>query len=184
MSRLGKIDLNIPDGATVEINGQDVKIKGPLGNLEMSVRPEIEVFVNKEGKLQSRIKVDTKSSNAFWGMTGSLLSNMLEGVTKGYEKKLEIVGVGYRATQVSPTKISIAIGYSHPVEVEAPEGVTLKVEDNTKLTVTGIDKQLVGQVAANIRKIRKPEPYKGKGIRYSDEIVRRKAGKSGKTAAK
>ncbi len=179
MSRIGKNPVSIPSDVTVQINNGVINVKGPKGELSYETRPEIDVKV-VEDKVVAEVKIDTKQSNALWGLTQSLVKNMIEGVTKGYEKKLELVGVGYRVKSVNPTEVSITVGYSHPVEFKAPEGVTLDVEGTTELTVKGIDKHLVGQTAANIRKIRKPEPYKGKGIKYADEVVRRKPGKTGK----
>ncbi len=181
MTRIGKKPIEIPQGVTVEINGDEVVVKGPKGELKHTVRPEIEVK-NEEQTLIFTEKISTKESTALWGTTRALIANMITGVTDGFEKKLSMIGVGYRAKKESDTKITISIGFSHPVVFEAPEGVTLDVEDQTSIIIKGIDKQAVGQVAAEIRKIRKPEPYKGKGIRYVDEIVRRKAGKAGKVA--
>lgn len=179
MSRIGKNPIQISEGVTVNINGSKIDVSGLKGNLAIDVRDEIEVKI-EDGYVVCSIRKETKESNAYWGLTRSLIANMIEGVSKGYEKKLEIIGVGYRAKQNGSDGVVINIGYSHPVEFKAPEGVEIKVEDNTHLTISGIDKQLVGLTAAKIRKIRKPEPYKGKGIRYEDEIVRRKAGKAGK----
>ncbi len=179
MSRIGKTAIQIPADVTVALNGSAINVKGPKGELSYGIRPEIEVSV-EEGKVTSKIKMDTKKSNALWGTTNALIKSMVVGVTNGYEKKLELVGVGYRVNSVNPSKISLAVGYSHPVEFSAPEGVTMEVIENREIVIKGIDKQLVGLAASQIRKVRKPEPYKGKGIKYSDEIVRRKAGKSGK----
>ncbi len=178
MSRIGKLPVEIPNGVTVSLEGDSLKVKGAKGELSYQLRPEIKVEI-KDNKILVSVKIETKDSSAFWGLTRALIANMVEGVTNGYEKKLQLVGVGYRARQ-SGTGITFAIGYSHPVEFQAPEGISLRVEDDTSITVTGVNKGLVGQVAADIRKIRKPEPYKGKGIRYENEYVRRKAGKSGK----
>lgn len=179
MSRIGKTAIQIPVGVTVSLNGNKIVVKGPKGELAYTLRPEIEVTV-EEGKVTSKIKTDTKKSNALWGTTNALIKSMVVGVTNGYEKKLELVGVGYRVNSVNPSKISLAVGYSHPVEFLAPEGVTIEVIENREIVLKGIDKQLVGLAASQIRKVRRPEPYKGKGIKYSDEVIRRKAGKSGK----
>jgi large subunit ribosomal protein L6 len=181
MSRLGKLPVEITSGVTVEINGSTVTVKGPKGALSMPIRPEIEVKIEGNNVVTS-LKVNSKKAPAFWGMTRAQIANMVEGVTKGYEKKLEMVGVGYRAKQ-NGSNISISAGYSHPIEVAAPEGIQLEVVDNQNIFIRGINKQLVGLIAANIRKIRKPEPYKGKGIKYSGEVIRRKVGKAGKTGA-
>jgi large subunit ribosomal protein L6 len=179
MSRIGRKPIEIPQGVTVTTDGGKVVVKGPKGQLENITRPEIEVKVD-DSEVVLEEKIHTKESGAFWGLTRALIANMIEGVTEGFEKKLEMVGVGYRAKKDSDTKITISIGFSHPVIYEAPEGIKLDVEDQTLITVTGIDKQLVGQAAAEIRKIRKPEPYKGKGIKYQGEVIRRKPGKAGK----
>lgn len=179
MSRIGRKPIEIPEGVTVTVDGSKVVVKGPKGELHKDIRPEVEIKV-EGSEITFTEKIKTKKSNAFWGLTRALVANMIEGVTEGYEKKLEMVGVGYRAKKDSDTKITISIGFSHPVEFEAPEGIELDVVDQTQIIVNGIDKQLVGQVAAKIRKIRKPEPYKGKGIKYEGEIVRRKPGKAGK----
>jgi len=178
MSRIGKLQTKVPEGVTVTVRNRDVVVEGPKGSLEISVRPEIQVQV-KDGNVLTEVRRNTKGAKAYWGLTTALIKNMVEGVTEGFEKKLELVGVGYRVKQ-SGEGVTISIGYSHPVEFSPPKGVTVKVVDNQHITVSGIDKQLVGLVAAKIRKIRKPEPYKGKGIRYEDEIIRRKPGKAGK----
>jgi large subunit ribosomal protein L6 len=177
MSRIGRKPIEIPAGVKVDVSGSKVTVEGPKGTLNMKVRPEIEVSV-EDSTIKTGIKIETKKSNAYWGLTSSLLSNMIEGVTEGYEKTLELVGVGYRVESKGPSKISLTLGYSHPVGYEAPEGVALDVPDNKTILVKGNDKQLVGLAASNIRKLRKPEPYKGKGIKYSDEVIKRKAGKS------
>ena len=182
MSRIGKAPIEIPQGVTVEINGSDVVVKGPKG--DMSFKTVDDVVLKKEDtSLVVEMVGKRKDSPAKWGMTRAILANMMKGVTEPFEKKLELVGVGYRAKQVSNNEISLTVGFSHPVTFVSPEGVNLKVEDNTHITVSGIDKHLVGLVAANIRKIRKPEPYKGKGIKYENEVIRRKAGKAGKVGA-
>jgi len=180
MSRIGRQPIEIPSGVTVEIKGSDISVSGPKGKLSVSVRPEIEVKL-KDNQIVASIKANTKDASAYWGLTRALLNNMVEGVTKGYEKKLELVGVGYRAKQ-NGTGISLTVGFSNPIEFLAPEEISIKVEDPTHITISGIDKQLVGLTASRIRKIKKPEPYKGKGIRYVGEVIRRKAGKAGKAS--
>ncbi|GAA2526203.1 50S ribosomal protein L6 [Rarobacter incanus] len=178
MSRIGKIPVPVPAGVDVKIDGDQVAIKGPKGTLEHTIPAPISVEL--EG---SELKVsrpdDERASRSLHGLTRTLLANIIEGVTKGYEKKLEIVGTGYRVT-AKGSDLEFALGFSHPVLVSAPEGITFAVESPTKFSVAGISKQQVGEVAANIRKIRKPEPYKGKGVRYAGENVRRKVGKAGK----
>jgi large subunit ribosomal protein L6 len=180
MSRIGKLPIPVPTGVDITIDGQDVSVKGPKGTLSLSVSEPIKVAANDSGELEVSRPDDERTSRSLHGLTRTLVANMVTGVTQGYEKKLEIVGVGYRVIAKSPTQLEFALGFSHPVVVNAPEGVTFTVEKNTAFTVLGIDKQAVGEVAANIRKIRKPEPYKGKGVRYAGERVRRKVGKAGK----
>lgn len=179
MSRIGRLPIAIPAGVDVTLDGQTISVKGPKGSLDHIVPEPIKV-VRNEGQLEVTRPDDERVSRSLHGLTRTLVSNMVVGVTDGYEKKLEIVGVGYRVTLKSPQELEFALGFSHPVTVKAPEGITFSVEANTKFTVYGIDKQAVGEVAANIRKIRKPEPYKGKGVRYAGERVRRKVGKAGK----
>lgn len=178
MSRVGKRPIKIPEGVTVEISQHQVTVKGKLGELTCDLRPEVKV-AQKDNEIKVELKEKTKSSAAFWGLTRALINNMIKGVSEGFEKRLELVGVGYRAKQDS-SGVSLTLGYSHPVLFERPEGVEIIVEDNKNIVVKGADKQLVGQTAANIRALRKPEPYKGKGIRYKDELVRTKPGKAGK----
>jgi len=180
MSRIGKLPITIPSGVEVTIDGQRVEVKGPKGTLQHQVAEPIKVARNDDGQLEVSRPNDERLSKSLHGLTRTLVNNMVTGVTEGYEKKLEIVGVGYRVISKGPTELEFALGFSHPVNVKAPEGITFTVESATKFSVQGIDKQRVGEVAANIRKIRKPEPYKGKGVRYADEHVRRKAGKAGK----
>lgn len=180
MSRIGKLPITIPTGVDVTLDGQKVSVKGPKGSLELVVAEPIRVARNDSGQIEVSRPNDERQSRSLHGLTRTLVSNMVIGVTNGYEKKLEIVGVGYRVTQKTPKELEFNLGFSHPVVVNAPEGITFSVESNTKFTVYGIDKQAVGEVAANIRKIRKPEPYKGKGVRYAGEHVRRKVGKAGK----
>jgi large subunit ribosomal protein L6 len=164
----------------VTLDGQKVSVKGPKGSLEHIVAEPIKVARNETGELEVSRPNDERISRSLHGLTRTLVANMVTGVTAGYEKKLEIVGVGYRVTLKSPEQLEFNLGFSHPVVVNAPAGITFSVEANTRFTVYGIDKQAVGEVAANIRKIRKPEPYKGKGVRYAGEHVRRKVGKAGK----
>jgi large subunit ribosomal protein L6 len=178
MSRIGKLPITVANGVQVEIAGQDVKVKGPKGELARTFPQGVSISMD-DSKLSVARANDQKQTRALHGLARSLLNNMVIGVSDGFTRTLELQGVGYRATQAGP-KVSLAVGFSHPVEVAPPDGIALEVEGNTKLHVRGIDKELVGQVAANIRKIRPPEPYKGKGIRYLDERVRRKAGKAGK----
>lgn len=181
MSRIGKKPIEIPDKVNVVINGKNVSVKGPLGEDSLEVIDGINVV--KDDKRIRIIKEDENSAdktiNGYFGLFRSLISNMVTGVTTGFEKELEIIGVGYRANQQN-ANIQFQLGYSHDILFEAPKGITLEVVDQTKVKVKGYNKQQVGQVAANIRKLRPPEPYKGKGIRYKDEFIRKKAGKAGK----
>ena len=178
MSRIGERKLVIPDGVTVSVNGNVVDVKGPKGELNLEFSKLVSVVVEDGVVLTKQIK-PSKDANVMQGTTNSLISNMITGVSKGYDKGLEAVGVGYRF-QVSGNKITINAGYSHPVVMEAPVGLTVTSESNTEITIHGIDKQKVSEFAANVRKVREPEPYKGKGIRYVGEYVRRKEGKTGK----
>ncbi|PFG36351.1 LSU ribosomal protein L6P [Flavimobilis soli] len=179
MSRIGKIPVPVPAGVDVTISGALVTVKGPKGTLEHVVPAPIQVARDEDGALVVTRPNDERESRALHGLTRTLLANVITGVTEGYEKKLEIVGTGYRVA-AKGSDLEFALGFSHPVTVSAPEGITFAVESPTKFSVSGISKQQVGEVAANIRKIRKPEPYKGKGVRYAGENVRRKAGKAGK----
>ena len=179
MSRIGKKPIPLPSGVDVTINGNHVAVKGPKGSLELDAPEDITVTREGDDLLVGRPD-DERQHRALHGLTRSLVNNMVVGVSDGFSRDLEIVGVGYRATAQGPNKIELALGFSHPVHVDAPDGITFEVPAPNRITVRGIDKQLVGQVAADIRKVRKPEPYKGKGIRYSDERVLRKAGKSAK----
>ena len=179
MSRIGKYPVPVPAGVDVTIDGSVVTVKGPKGTLSHTVAEPITVARDEDGALVVSRPDDERESRSLHGLTRTLIANLVTGVTEGYERKLEIVGTGYRAV-AKGSSIELALGFSHPVVVEAPEGITLTVETPTKLTISGIDKQQVGEIAANIRKIRKPEPYKGKGVRYAGEQVRRKAGKAGK----
>jgi large subunit ribosomal protein L6 len=179
MSRIGKAPIPVPSGVEVTIDGRRVAVKGPQGTLERELPGEITVR-QEDGTLLVDRPDDQRHNRALHGLSRSLVNNMVVGVSAGFSKELEIVGVGYRATPQGPTKIELALGFSHPVVVDAPDGVTFEVPVPTRIVVKGIDKEQVGQVAANIRKIRKPEPYKGKGVRYAGEYVQRKAGKAAK----
>ena len=178
MSRIGKMPIPVPAGVEVKIDGADVSGKGPKGHLSLTVKAPITVAL-EDGVVVVTRPDDERVSRSLHGLTRTLISNQITGVTEGYSKGLEIVGTGYRVT-AKGSDIEFALGYSHPILVKAPAGITFTVDGNTKVTVSGIDKQAVGEVAANLRKLRKPEPYKGKGVRYAGEVVRRKAGKSGK----
>jgi len=180
MSRIGKLPIPVPSGVDVAIEGQTVTVKGPKGTLSHTVREPIAVDKADDGTLEVKRPNDERESRALHGLSRTLINNMVIGVTDGYEKKLEIVGVGYRVVPKGPTQLEFSLGYSHQILFDAPDGVTFTVEGPTKFAVQGIDKQAVGEVAANIRKLRKPEPYKGKGIRYAGEQIRRKVGKAGK----
>ena len=178
MSRIGKLPIAVPGGVDVTIQGRDVTVKGPKGTLSHAVAAPIDVR-QEEGELRVVRPDDERTSKALHGLTRTLISNMVVGVTQGYEKRLEIVGTGYRVV-AKGAALEFALGYSHSITVEPPTGVTFAVESPTRFSVAGIDKQQVGEVAANLRKLRKPEPYKGKGVRYAGENVRRKVGKAGK----
>ncbi len=181
MSRIGNASITLPDNVNINVDAHRVEITGPLGTLHYILPREVKL------KQEDKVLSFTRTSNipahrALHGLTRALIANMVQGVTKGFEKRLEMVGTGYRVTK-SGNDLSVSVGYSHPVDFQAPAGITLEVEGNTKIIVKGIDKYLVGQTAANIRKIRKPEPYKGKGIRIEGEYIRRKAGKAAKVGA-
>lgn len=178
MSRIGKLPIEIPAGVDVAIDGQSVTVKGPKGELSLTVAQPIAAKV-EDGQIIVSRPDDERESRSLHGLTRTLIANNIVGVTQGYTKGLEVVGTGYRVQQKG-SSIEFALGFSHPVVIEPPAGITFTVEGNNKLTVAGIDKQAVGETAANIRKIRKPEPYKGKGVRYAGEVIRRKAGKAGK----
>jgi large subunit ribosomal protein L6 len=180
MSRIGKLPIPVPSGVDVSVDERLVTVKGPKGTLTHTVVEPITVDRGENGTLEVKRPDDERESRSRHGLTRTLIANMVTGVTEGYEKKLEIVGVGYRVLSKGPTQLEFQLGYSHPITFNAPEGITFTVEGPTKLGVQGIDKQLVGEVAANIRKLRKPEPYKGKGVRYAGEQIRRKVGKAGK----
>ncbi|MFW2512964.1 50S ribosomal protein L6 [Demequina sp. SO4-13] len=178
MSRIGKYPVPVPTGVDVTIDGAQVMVKGPKGTLSLSVAEPITVHKG-EGEIEVKRPNDERIAKSLHGLTRTLIANMVEGVTNGYEKKLEIVGTGYRVA-LKGSDLEFALGFSHPVVITPPEGITFSVEGPTKFAVAGIDKQQVGETAANIRKVRPPEPYKGKGVRYAGEQVRRKAGKTGK----
>ncbi|PTR31434.1 large subunit ribosomal protein L6 [Rhodococcus sp. OK519] len=179
MSRIGKIPVAVPAGVDVTIAGQDVAVKGPKGSLSLTIAEPISVAKGEDGALEVTRPDDERRSRALHGLSRTLVQNMIVGVTAGYTTKMEIHGVGYRVA-LKGQDLEFALGYSHAVPIEAPEGITFAVESPTRFSITGIDKQKVGQIAANIRRLRKSDPYKGKGIRYEGEQVRRKVGKTGK----
>lgn len=179
MSRIGRAPIPVPSNVEVTISDRNITVKGPKGTLAREL-PGVITVRHDEGQLIVERPNDERQNRAMHGLTRALVNNMVVGVTDGYTKHLDIIGVGYRATAKGPTKLELALGYSHPIFVDAPEGITFEVDVPTHIAVSGIDKEMVGQVAANIRKLRKPEPYKGKGVRYRDEYVARKAGKTGK----
>ncbi|MFI4934831.1 MAG: 50S ribosomal protein L6 [Caulobacterales bacterium] len=175
MSRIGKQAVTIPSGVTVTLDGQTVAVKGPKGELSWTVVEEIAV-AQENGAISFTPRGDSQRARAMWGLSRTLVANMVEGVTQGYEKTLELVGVGYRAA-MKGRGLVMQLGFSHEVDIPAPEGITFTVPKQTEIRISGVDKQLVGEIAARIRKVRPPEPYKGKGVRYSGEKVRRKEGK-------
>ncbi len=177
MSRIGKLPVTVPNGVTVTLDGHRIRVKGPKGELERTLPPEVSVK-QEDGTLKVERPDDEQRSRAMHGLTRSLVANMVEGVTNGFRKQLDIVGVGYKA-EARPYGLQLSLGYSHPIEYRAPEGVKLSAPTPTQVIVEGADKEAVGQVAAEIRKMRPPEPYKGKGIKYAGEQIRRKAGKAG-----
>jgi large subunit ribosomal protein L6 len=179
MSRIGKLPIPVPSGVDVRIEGRDVQVKGPKGSLAHTIAEPIDIVRAQDGTLAVVRPDDERTSKALHGLTRTLIANMVIGVTQGYQKKLEIFGTGYRV-QARGSSLEFALGYSHSITVDPPDGVTFSVEAPTRFTVSGIDKQQVGEVAANIRKLRKPDPYKGKGVRYAGEQIRRKVGKAGK----
>ena len=182
MSRIGRLPIPVPAGVEVTLDGQAVTVKGPKGTLTRQLPPRMEF--QREGDILTVVRpTETKLDKSLHGLTRTLVNNMVVGVTTGYRKGLEIIGVGYRAQKVGDN-LQLALGYSHPVEIEPPAGISFELETPLKLAVVGIDKELVGQVAAKVRATRKPEPYKGKGVRYAGEKVRRKAGKAGKIGGK
>jgi large subunit ribosomal protein L6 len=178
MSRIGKLPIPVPSNVDVKIDGQQISVKGPKGTLAHTIAEPITVE-REDGILAVKRPDDERRNRALHGLTRSLVNNLVVGVTDGYEKKLEIHGVGYRV-QLKGSDLEFSLGFSHPVKVTPPEGITFAVETPTRFSVQGIDKQRVGEVAANIRKLRKPDPYKGKGVRYAGEKIRRKVGKTGK----
>jgi large subunit ribosomal protein L6 len=179
MSRIGRLPITVPAGVDVTIDGADITVKGPKGTLSHTVPAPISVERAEDGTLQVTRPNDERMSRSLHGLTRTLVANMVAGVTEGYTKKLEIVGTGYRVA-AKGTDLEFALGFSHPVIIPAPEGISFAVETPTRFSVSGIDKQKVGEVAANLRKLRKPDPYKGKGVRYEGEVIRRKAGKAGR----
>jgi large subunit ribosomal protein L6 len=179
MSRIGKQPVPVPAGVDVTIDGQTVSVKGPKGALELAIAEPITVSRGDDGAILVARPNDERLSRSLHGLSRTLVANLVTGVTEGYTTKMEIFGVGYRV-QLKGSNLEFALGYSHPVLIEAPEGITFAVETPTKFSVTGIDKQKVGQISANIRRLRRPDPYKGKGVRYEGEQIRRKVGKTGK----
>jgi large subunit ribosomal protein L6 len=179
MSRIGKQPIPVPVGVDVTIDGQNVSVKGPKGKLELAIAEPITLSRNDDGAIVVSRPDDERRSRALHGLSRTLVSNLVTGVTQGYTTKMEIHGVGYRV-QLRGQNLEFALGYSHPVVIEPPDGVTFAVETPTKFSISGIDKQKVGQVSANIRRLRRPDPYKGKGVRYEGEQIRRKVGKTGK----
>ena len=182
MSRIGRLPITVPSGVEVTLDGRDITVKGPKGTLARQLHPDMRVVREADTLLVQR-PTDAKMHRQLHGLTRTLVANMVEGVTTGYRKGIEITGVGYRAAKVGE-KLQLNLGYSHPIEIAPPTGISFEVENPTRLAVVGIDKELVGQVAAKVRATRKPEPYKGKGVRYAGEVIRRKAGKAGKIGAK
>ena len=178
MSKIGDAPIILPSTVNVEKNGQEIMVNGPKGELRLSIDPSISLE-NEAGKLVFKRKNEQKKVKALHGLTRSLLANMIKGVTEGWSKDLELVGVGFRA-QSAGNKLTLNVGYSHTVEIVAPDGINFEVLENTKIKISGIDKQLVGQIAANVKKVRPPDVYKGKGIRYAGEYIRKKLGKAGK----
>ena len=182
MSRIGRLPIPVPAGVKVTIDGPAITVTGPRGTLSRDLHPEM-LVAQEDGNLVVRRPDEDKLHRELHGLTRTLVANMVEGVTNGYRKGIEITGVGYRAAKVG-NRLQLNLGYSHPIEIDPPEGITFDVENPTRLAVVGIDKELVGQVAARVRSTRKPEPYKGKGVRYAGEKIRRKAGKAGKIGGK
>ena len=182
MSRIGRLPIAVPAGVDVTIDGRNVTVKGPKGTLSRALHPDMTVS-REDGTLVVTRPTEQKTHKQLHGLTRTLVNNMVVGVTDGYRKPLEITGVGYRAALVG-RKLQLNLGYSHPIEIDPPAGISFEVENPTKLAVLGIDKELVGEIAARVRATRKPEPYKGKGVRYAGEVIRRKAGKAGKIGGK
>ena len=179
MSRIGRKPIPVPSGVDVTIDGQSVSVKGPKGTLDLTVAEPIKVSRDDDGAIVVTRPDDERQNRSLHGLSRSLVSNLVTGVTQGYTTNMEIFGVGYRV-QLKGSNLEFALGYSHPVVVQAPDGITFAVQSPTKFTISGIDKQQVGQIAANIRRLRRPDPYKGKGVRYEGEQIRRKVGKTGK----
>lgn len=179
MSRIGKLPVAVPAGVDITIDGQNVAVKGPKGALSLTVAEPIQIARADDGTIAVTRPDDERKSRSLHGLSRTLVANLITGVTNGYTTKMEIHGVGYRVV-LKGKDLEFALGYSHPVLIEAPEGITFTVESPTRFTVVGIDKQKVGQISANIRRLRRPDPYKGKGIRYEGEVIRRKVGKTGK----
>jgi large subunit ribosomal protein L6 len=177
MSRIGRKPVTVPKGVTLQLQGHDVAVKGPRGELRRRLHPDMQIALDKDQFTVAR-PTEEKRHKALHGLTRTLVQNMVEGVSKGFQKTLEIQGVGYKA-EAKPYGVNLIVGYSHPVKYEAPKGIKISVENNTTVKIEGADKEVVGQVAAELRSVRPPEPYKGKGIRYQGEQVRRKAGKTG-----
>jgi large subunit ribosomal protein L6 len=182
MSRIGRLPIPVPSGVDVTIDGRNVTVTGPKGSLSRALHPDMTVS-REDGTIVVTRPTEQKTHKQLHGLTRTLVNNMVIGVTDGYRKGLEITGVGYRAA-LSGRKLQLNLGYSHQIEIDPPEGITFEVENPTRLAVVGIDKELVGQIAAKVRSTRKPEPYKGKGVRYAGEYIRRKAGKAGKIGGK
>ncbi len=182
MSRIGRLPITVPSGVTVTLDGPSITVQGPRGTLSRTLHADM-LVAQEDGRVVVTRPDEDKFHRQLHGLTRTLVANMVEGVTNGYRKGIEITGVGYRAQKVG-TKLQLNLGYSHPIEIEPPAGITFEVENPTRLAVVGIDKELVGQVAASVRSTRKPEPYKGKGVRYAGEQIRRKAGKAGKIGGK
>ena len=182
MSRIGRLPITVPSGVDVTIDGRNVTVTGPKGTLSRALHPDITVS-REDGTIVVTRPTEQKTHKQLHGLTRTLVNNMVVGVTDGYRKGLEITGVGYRAAKVGE-KLQLNLGYSHPIEIDPPSGISFELENPTRLAVVGIDKELVGQIAARVRSTRKPEPYKGKGVRYAGEQIRRKAGKAGKIGGK
>ena len=182
MSRIGRLPVTVPSTVDVTIDGRRLTVKGPKGTLSRELHPDMSV-AQEDGTIVVTRPTEQKTHKQLHGLTRTLVNNMVVGVTDGYRKGLEITGVGYRAA-LNGKKLTLNLGYSHPIEIDPPEGISFEVENPTRLAVVGIDKELVGQIAAKVRATRKPEPYKGKGVRYAGEVVRRKAGKAGKVGGK
>jgi large subunit ribosomal protein L6 len=182
MSRIGRLPVTVPDGVKVAIDGRSIIVDGPRGTLHRELHPDM-VVAAADGTIVVRRPSEAKMHKQLHGLTRTLVANMVIGVSSGYRKALEITGVGYRAQKVGD-KLQLNVGYSHPIEIDPPEGISFELENPTHLAVIGIDKELVGEIAARVRATRKPEPYKGKGVRYAGEVVRRKAGKAGKIGGK